>query len=254
VSTFYDGLRPRLPMRASLVAGLVALGLALACKLAYAQATAQELQWVLGPSCAVAAWLGELRFSWEPAAGYVSHGVRMVVGPPCAGVNFLVACSLALYFSCQASFQGLRPKLLLFATSFGLSYLATVIANGARIALAAHLGHADFHAGLASHAAVHRLIGVGVYAFALLGVCGAASRLLDSRVRSATATHRIVIPLACYLGVALALPLLHRALGHRVPGLAEHAGQTLAAFGAVAALALLCDRALDRLSSGRARS
>jgi exosortase K len=230
--------------------GLVALATALGLKLAYAHATAVDLRWVLGPSCFVAEQLAGLRFGWDPAAGYVSHGAHMVVGPPCAGVNFLVACSLALHFSCQARFVGAWRKLSLCAASFGAGYIATIAANGTRIALAVRLGHADFHAGVGSYAAVHRLIGVLVYAAALLVVCLAASRLLAAPRTGAA--RRIAIPVACYLGIALAVPLCHRALGHGAPGLAGHATQTSIALAVVAALALLGERLLDRILSKRA--
>jgi exosortase K len=247
------GAQPRVlaPKLASLGVAVLALTLALACKLGYARAAATDLRWVLGPSCFVAEQLGGLRFAWDPAAGYVSHGAHMVVGPPCAGVNFLVGCSLALYFSCQAGFASARGRLSLCLASFGGGYLATIAANGARIALAARLGHADFHCGMASYAAVHRWIGVLVYGAALLGVCTAASRAFVAP-RSPSA-RRIAIPVGCYLGVALALPLLHRVLGHRVPGLAEHAAQTSIALTLVVALALVGDRLLDRIFSRHAR-
>jgi exosortase K len=244
-------LRVPAPKVATLGVAVLALTLALACKLGYARAAAMDLRWALGPSCFVAEQLGGLRFAWDPAAGYVSHGAHMVVGPPCAGVNFLVACSLALYFSCQAGFASASGKLLLCSVSFGGGYLATIAANGTRIALAARVGHADFHAGLASYAAVHRWIGVLVYGAALLAVCTAASRAVVAP-RTHTA-RRMAIPVGFYLGVALAMPLLHRALGHRVPGLAEHAAQTSIALALVAALALAGDRLLDRIFSRRAR-
>ncbi len=108
---------------------------------------------------------------------------------------------------------------------------------------------------------MHRLIGVLVYAGALLATCSAAASLRDgSSKREATAPSRrarsasgIAVPIACYLGVALALPLLHRALGHGSPQLAEHAAQTSIALALMAALAVLGGRLLDRLSSRRAR-
>lgn len=243
----------RMPDRATLLVGLTALVSALVCKLGYAHATALDLGWVLGPSCFVAERLGGLRFTWEPSAGFVSYGAHMVVGPPCAGVNFLVACWLALYFSAQAAFGGARGKLCACAASLGVAYFATVTANGIRIALAVRLGHADFFAGVASYASVHRLIGVVVYGATLFGVCAAASRLFASR-GGIHAARAIAAPVACYLGVAVALPLCHRAVGQGAPQLAEHLAQTSIALALVAASALLGSRLLDWVISRRIRA
>lgn len=235
------------------LAGLAALSLAVACKLAYANATPAGLRWVLAPSCGVAARLGGLRFEWDPGEGFVCHGARMVVGPACAGVNFLVACALALYFTTERAAPGLRAKLAACAASFAGAYLTTALANGLRIALAARLGDADVLAKMADHAAVHRLIGVVVYAAALLAVCALVSDLV-ARPRGGGAARRIAIPTLSYLGVALVLPLCHRALGHAAPGLREHAAQTAIAFLGTAGLALVVGRLLDRLLSRRAQS
>jgi exosortase K len=244
--------RTGVPKRATLIAGALALTLAFGCKLGYAHASPTDLRWVLGPSCFVAERLGGLRFVWDPPSGFVSHGAHLVVGPPCAGVNFLVACSLALYFSSQAAFASMRGKLSFCALCFTIGYVATVAANGTRIALAASIGHTDFLAGFASHAAVHRLIGVVVYGATLLGLCMGASHLLASPRRT-SAAGRIAIPVASYLGVALVLPLCHRVLGHDAPRLAEHVAQTSGALALVAALALVGERVLDRVFSRRAR-
>lgn len=245
--------RRRAPTAAAVFVGMLALCVALGSKLGYAQATATDLLWVLAPSCRVAQWLGGLRFVWDPESGFVSDGARLVVGPPCAGVNFFVACSLALYFSCQGASANVRGKLSLCAASFATGYLATIAANGSRIALAAHLRHAGLFAGIASDAAVHRWIGVVVYASALLAVCAGASRLLASRGRAGSG-RMTRIPLACYVGIALALPICHAALGHRIPRLAEHVAQTALALGVVMVLARVGDHLLDRVSSRSART
>ncbi|MFI5309192.1 MAG: exosortase K [Polyangiales bacterium] len=239
--------------RASVVAISVAIAGGLLLKRYYAQAGVGDLRWVLAPSCWVAERLGGSSFAWDESAGYVNDGARMVVGPACAGVNFLVVCWLALFLSCHATYPRLRDKLGLWAASLGLAYLAAVAANGARIALAARLGHADFHAGIASHATVHRLLGVVVYSVALLAACAAATRWLAA---SATPlpSRRYVVPLGCYLVIALAVPLARHAFGEGASGLGVHVLQTFAGVAAVAASAWLCERLVDRLSSRRARS
>jgi hypothetical protein len=68
-----------------------------------------------------------------------------------------------------------------------------------------------------------------------------------------SAARAVGIPVACYLGVALAIPFCHRMLGHGAPPLAEHAAQTSTAVAFLAAVAVLGRRPLDRLFSRRAR-
>jgi exosortase K len=227
----------------------------LAVKLAFAHASADDLRWALAPSCFVAERLGGPHFVWNPPYGFVSYGAQMVVGPPCAGVNFLIACSLALYFSSQTAFPGMRGKLTWCAACVGVGYGATIAANGSRIALAASLGHADFLTGLASHAAVHRLLGVLVYGATLLGLCLGVTHLLSLP----RAARWVAAPIASYLGIALVLPLCHWGFGHDALGqnatqLAQHAAQTCGAFASLLALALVGDRLLNRVfSMSRAR-
>jgi len=238
--------------RAAAAAASLALACALAVKQCYAHASAADLRFVLEPSCWFATQIAGLRFTWSPGSGFVSHEARLVVAPACAGVNFLIACTLSLFFVAHGAFPRLRHKLCVLVASAAFAYPATLAANGTRIALAAWLGRQDLGAHL-SHASAHRSIGVLVYSSALLACCAIATRALPLATAPG-ARRRYLVPLACYLAIALLVPLCRRAFTTGPDGFGLHAGQTLAAVSAVAALALVCERLLDRLSSGRARS
>src|SRR5262247_1434782 len=89
----------------SVAAGACALGVALGLKAFYSRAGATELLWILAPSAWVARFLGGIDLVYEQGAGFISHTHHMVVGPACAGVNFLVICFLCLYFSFAQHFS-----------------------------------------------------------------------------------------------------------------------------------------------------
>jgi exosortase/archaeosortase family protein len=152
----------------------------------------------------------------------------MVVGPACAGVNFLIIAFLAVYLSrrltgvafplsrlrervgVRVSFPlsrlrervGVRVRdeiggLLIAAV---VAYLATILTNGLRIILAAHLFQLG-GTGWLTPERLHRLAGVVIYLAALVALC----RGLAPGRRS------LVIPLACYVGVGIGVPLLNGA-------------------------------------------
>jgi exosortase K len=235
------------------LAALVTLGGAYWLKLSYSRAGADELLWVLGPSAFIAE-LGGVELVREPGAGFISRGAHMVVGPACAGVNFLIACWLALYVSAQAELR--RPRLLhLLAASalcIGAAYLVTVSVNGLRIALAAQLFSLDLHGSGLTKARVHRLLGIVLYSAALLGTCLAAQRLQSRNGRQLGAARRLSVALCVYLGVSLGIPVLNRAFVKDPAHFAEHALLTLGGALGVLLLFLSAHRLCSQRPTGAA--
>jgi exosortase K len=214
----------------SLVTLLAAFGL----KLAYSRAGATELEWVLGPSCWLARELGGLPLSHEIGAGWISHHPRMVVGPACAGVNFLVVSLLAVFFSAAER----RTKWSWCVCSLAIAYAATLGTNALRIVFAAQLYELPLDSGWLTPARLHRLLGVVLYCSALLGLC----RLAGARVGLG--------PFYWYAGVVIGLPLLNRAFLNAPGQFAEHAAITLGVGLAVVLAWKLIGRCIDRLSWG----
>jgi exosortase K len=205
----------------------LALLLALGAKAFYSGAGASELAFILAPSCWLAAHLGGLELVAEPGAGFVDHAHRMVVGPACAGVNFLVIAFLAIYLSRRltGAWDGIRGLFVAAA----VAYAATILTNGLRIVLAAHLFQLG-GTGWLTPERLHRLAGVGIYLVALVALC----RGLAPGRRS------LIIALACYVGVAIGLPLLNGAGRNRL--FVEHAVVVAAASLLVLALAYIAGR------------
>jgi exosortase K len=232
---------------------------AFALKRAYSTAGADALSWVLVPSCRLARLLDVsdldrvdlTDLAPEPGAGFISHASHMVVGAPCAGVNFLVVAWLALYFSGQASCAGMRRKLGWLCACGLCAYAATIATNGLRIVLAAHLYAANVYSGVLTKARVHRILGVALYCGALLLACPAAERCAGPR-RASRTTARLS-PLLWYFGIVLLVPLADRAWARDPARFAEHAAITLAMGFAAAAIAWLLGTVLDRVQSRHTR-
>jgi exosortase K len=248
-----------------LVAALVLAG-AYGLKLAYSKAGAAELEWVLGPSCLLAR-LGGIPLTKEAGAGWISHEPRMVVGAACAGVNFLIVCWLALYFSVQQHFASARGKLALLLASFAGAYVATLSTNGLRILLAARFYDLDIYAGWVTPGRVHRALGVVLYCSTLFGLCRAAelwatrakrmaagAPLLPVQPRGQTRRRPSLAPFYWYLAVAIGVPLANRSFVRDPVHFLEHAAMTVAVGLAVVAAFRVLFRLTDRLSSRRAAS
>lgn len=227
----------RLLRDAGWVSGLVLL-LAYALKRAYSAAGADALAWVLAPSCFVAHQLSGLELLHEVGAGFISHEARMVVGPACAGVNFLIVGWLALYFTLQARLSSTRHKLVWLLGAFVCAYVATVVTNGLRISLAALLYQAELPVWL-TPARAHRLLGVVLYCSMLYGLCRGAELCSGLGVEAPPSGAGLRPgPLAwygVYAVVVVGIPLANCALQRDPARFAEHALSSLG----VAALVLL---------------
>jgi len=243
-------------------AGIVLLA-AFALKFVYSRAGASELLWVLWPSCALAKLSG-VQLSYEAGSGFISHRSRMVVGVACAGVNFLVASWLALYFTAERRCNTLRTKLGWMLVSLLAAYFVTVVVNGLRIVLAARLYAWPMYAGWWTPARAHRILGVVLYCAALFVLCSLAERGASSRAPTRlTVCRGELAPLLWYTGVVVALPLANRGLSCLSSVASEHssalsAEHTLVTLGTAAgvlvtwrATAFMAVALRDRLSRRR---
>ena len=124
------------------------------------------------------AGVGGIDLVYEQGAGFISHTHHLVVGPACAGVNFLIICFLCLYFSFERHFPD-KTEWLFYSllTSAG----ATVAANGLRIFVSAHLWNANFYSQWITRDEMHRLAGTVIYFASLLGLYFAVEARLGTR-------------------------------------------------------------------------
>jgi len=246
-AAFIDTLWMRRPSSASVAAcGVVALA-AIGLKAFYAQAGAGSLGFILTPSCELANLLGGLTLVPEAGAGYVMHAPRMIVGASCAGMNFLVIAWVALFLTTHARFSDVPRKLGAALVTGFFAYLATILTNGVRIALAAELYARELETAALTPEGAHRLLGVVLYLPALLGLC----RLADRWVNRAAFLRlsSLLVPFLLYLGVTLLLPLIHHAAGGRPDGFFEHAAVTISV-GTVVLLAFALASHRSRVGTG----
>ena len=193
---------------------------ALALKAYYSTATANDLRWILAPTTTLVELLSGKRFEFESYAGYMSSDHTFVIAVPCAGVNFLITAFLmvALRRLWRDRFHAIKWQFIPFAAV--LAYVATLIANTARIWLALELRARAVEVSGLTNNQLHRLEGVVVYFSFLLLLFVLVERFESARpVRLARV---LPFPLLVYYGTTLGLPLLNGSFRHG--GFWEHAG------------------------------
>lgn len=160
---------------------LVALAAAYLLKRQHSAGSVDELAWILGPTAALVELVTGADFVREAGVGYLSRERLFVIARPCAGVNFLVVGFVASVVAFVRGRRTVAGKLALLAGSALGAYLATLVANTARIALAVELHPSLATLGAAARERLHRLEGVVVYLLALVLAFVAARRLLEGR-------------------------------------------------------------------------
>jgi exosortase K len=153
--------------RAQLAALAVALAVVVVGKQFYRSASADELQWLLAPVARVVALITGARFTFESGAGWVSRDARFVIAPVCAGLNFALAAFVALVAARLPALRYARSVVVAIAGAAVVAYVATIVVDAVRIALAMWM-HAEGDA--------HQLLGIIVYLGALCVLYALARR------------------------------------------------------------------------------
>lgn len=216
---------PRLP------SVVLALAAAWGLKAWYSRAGADELGWLLAPTCRLAAALSGARFDHESGAGWVDHADRLIVGAGCSGMNFLIISFLTIACAAIHRAGSAGTRLLCVPLSLAAAWSLTIATNAARIVVALRLLSCDLEGGLLTAARLHRAAGALVYCLSLVLAHLAVERFFDRLGAPAPprTAWRAVAPLGWYVAVALGLPVLDQAW-RRDPALfMEHAALVLAA-------------------------
>jgi len=190
----------------------------------YADASVDELQWILGPTATLVTALTGVRFEWEPGQGYLSRERFFLIAKACAGINFMIAA-----FAMVAVVRGRRVRscsasavVLLWCVV--ASYLAAVCVNAARIAVAMWLAaHPAGFAGMTA-AQVHRVEGIACYfaglvlLYQLVQYADRGSECVSPGAEGACPPKQArigqregVVPLFWYLVITVAVPLANGA-------------------------------------------
>jgi exosortase K len=165
------------------VAGLAAaLAVVALGKQYYRDASADDLGWILTPTAHLVSWVTGVAFTFEHGAGWVSREVGFIIAPVCAGVNFALAAFLALSLGWLPGMRTARATASRLAAAAALAYVATLIVNTTRIAIAIAMHRGTIDVGGLDRGEVHRIEGIVVY---LGGLCAlyALARAVEARRR-----------------------------------------------------------------------
>lgn len=230
---------------------LVILGL----KCYYRYADCDSLLWILAPTACWVEFLGRIPFTYVSGAGYVNHGLRMVIAPSCSGVRFMAILFATLVFSfehqitslCKLpvndtgrarsgdSFKSGIFKVKVLTGGFGwiaasalLSWIFTVFVNGLRIIMAVYLPicleDVGLMGGILTQDRLHTMIGVVVYFSALLTIYRLTGLVVHKMTGSSSLCGRkCAPPVFWYFALTLGLPLLGRISGGGITEFAEFA-------------------------------
>ena len=253
--------------RASLIwNGLIygaALAVAVGLKYNYSTAGCEQLHWMLTPLARLVGFWTGIRFEWESHAGFVATSAGIVIAPACAGVNFVVICFSALFFTLAHRGKRILFRLAWLPLSLSAAYGATLLSNTIRIISSMYLYRADIYGAWITPERVHRLNGVVIYACFLLVVYLLAERLtrrLFLRPRHPVSAARLLsVPFLWYILITIFVPLMGSgSLRGETPFL-EHAIVIVAAIMCLFVLCLSCtalyhkrvDRSLSESENNR---
>jgi len=192
---------------------VVALAGALALKLHYSTASADQLRWILAPTAAVVELVSGVSFEFESRAGYISRERGFLIANSCAGVNFLIAAFLTLSMRKLLGGRSKAGAWGFLPISAMIAYLATLVANTTRITLALLMRQSQAEtgpwSGWMNPDQLHRFEGVFIY-FGFLLLLFVASEKMSAEKTSGS-LRRLFLPLLVYYAIALGLPLLNGA-------------------------------------------
>lgn len=201
----------------------VVLLCALALKLYYSSASANELRWILAPTAALVGMVSGVSFQFESYAGYMSEDRRFLIAPSCAGVNFLIAAFLMLSARRLLSDQTRGDAWGFIPSAAAIAYVATLVANTARIAIALRVGRLSEITGLTPDQ-LHRVEGIFVYFGFLLLLFAASEKIIEGEASGPT--RHPLFPLLVYYAIMLGVPLANGAY-RRGSGFWEHSASVL---------------------------
>ena len=141
----------------------VAVLIAWSLKRYYADAGADDLGWILGPTAHLVEAVTGTSFVHQPGEGYFARDRLFLIEKSCAGVNFMIAAfgmlTLALLHGARSAPAAAR----VVGVSLAISYATAVVVNAVRIAIALWVGAHPVALPGFSAADVHRIEGIIVY-------------------------------------------------------------------------------------------
>jgi exosortase K len=182
---------------------------ALALKLYYSTASADQLRWILAPTTACVELVSGTSFEFESHAGYMSGDRSFLIATSCAGVNFLITSFVMLSGRKLLSDRSKDIAWRFIPAAALIAYLATVVANTTRIAIALRLKRMSVEIGWLNPNQIHRFEGIVIY-FGFLLLLFVASDKVSSK-KTSSQLRQSFFPLLVYYAVMLGIPLANGA-------------------------------------------
>jgi len=186
---------------------------ALTLKLYYSTASVNQLRWILAPTTVFVELLSGKSFEFESYAGYMSSDRSFLIAASCAGVNFLITSFLMLSLRRLWRNRSKNIGWRFIPAAFLFAYLATLVANTARISTALH--GMPLEISWLSPDQLHRLEGIFIY-FGFLLLLFMVSEKMSSENPSGL-LRLSFFPLLMYYATMLGIPLAN---GVYRPGIA----------------------------------
>ncbi len=188
---------------------VVVLVCAFTLKLYYSTASANQLRWVLAPTTAIVELVSGTPFEFESHAGYINRDSGFLIATSCAGVNFLITAFLMLSMRKLLSDRSQNIAWGFIPTAAVIAYLATLVANTARISIALRLQRISAESSWLSPNQLHRFEGIFIY-FGFLLLLFVVSEKMGSE-KSSGLFRQSFFPLLVYYATMLGIPLVNGA-------------------------------------------
>lgn len=184
---------------------LVVLLVAFALKIFYSTASPDQLRWILAPTTFLVQTVTSTSFDFESHAGYISEDRKFLIAGSCAGVNFLITSFLMLSVTSLWRNRSRSIRWSFLPVTAAIAYLATIVANTARISIALQMRELPADVIWMSPNQLHRFEGVFVYFGFLLLLFVLHERV--SATNRSIGIHLPLIPLVIYYATTLGVPL-----------------------------------------------
>jgi exosortase K len=215
---------------------LPALALVVTLKHHYSQAGSEDLRWILRPTARLVELFSGIGF--EPSdAGFLSRSRGILIAPACAGVNFLIIAFSMAVFAGLRHIRSRTAKGVWLVVAAGGAYAATIFVNSLRIIASIYSYEARIYSGWVTPERVHRLEGVLIYFFFLSlfyriidAVLARFSYKRGEMPLTAQQHWKLLgrdplsaaVPLLCYLGMTVLVPLINGAASGGANRFVEH--------------------------------
>ena len=189
-----------------------------AMKRYYADASVDELAWMLGPTASLVTALTGVPFEWESGQGYLSRERFFLIEKACAGINFMIAAfGMVAVVRCRR-IESWRSAAGILLTCVVASYSTAVLVNAARITAAMWLAAHPVGFAWITAAQAHRLEGIACYFGGLVLLHKLVQHGGSDCLRPSTL---LLVPLFWYYVITVVVPLANGAAG-RGAAFAEH--------------------------------